>query len=121
MARGGNGRRAAEAHIGLYSRSGKDGPPFFFVIGISAAADPADFTNGFMRGFAYGSLHGHGITRIITYPPGPHGGSLRCGQGTRNSVCTWTDSSTVAVILGSRIPLGTLAQITLALRESAEP
>jgi len=67
---------------------------------------------------------------VSSYPPGPHGGSLRCGQTSigvvTESGCAWSDPTTTGMIVSVRqdgnptVPPETLANVVVALQQEIE-
>jgi hypothetical protein len=97
----------------------------------SSAARRAE-SGGFDKSFAAGAvqdfMQGSGHTRMRSFPAGPHGGALDCGNGTTSAgatiFCAWADKVTAAWVFylrGSASSLGDAASKTNQIRSVVEP
>jgi hypothetical protein len=79
-------------------------------------------------GFAAGLARSTGSTDLRSFPAGPHGGALYCGDGTLNGVtgitCGWAEKVSEGFVLylrGSASSLRDAASETNQVRAAIEP
>jgi hypothetical protein len=117
----------SNAKIGIYSKKGDSAHPLIFV-GLSASDSPEiakELKAQSPSEEVDSTFIGMGLGGAKDYPPGPLGGVLRCGTGPLGNVtaatCAWGDSSTVGIVIASKIGgAAELAGTTLDLRNAAE-
>jgi hypothetical protein len=100
------------------------GARFYRAAARAAESVPAAFDMGFAAGLARST----GSTDLRSFPAGPHGGALYCGDGTLNGVtgitCGWAEKVSEGFVLylrGSASSLRDAASETNQVRAAIEP
>jgi hypothetical protein len=100
------------------------GARFYRAAARAAESVPVAFDMGFAAGLARST----GSTDLRSFPAGPHGGALYCGDGTLNGVtgitCGWAEKVSEGFVLylrGSASSLRDAASETNQVRAAIEP
>jgi hypothetical protein len=100
------------------------GARFYRAAAHAAESVPAAFDMGFAAGLARST----GSTDLRSFPAGPHGGALYCGDGTLSGVtgitCGWAEKVKEGFVLylrGSALSLRDAASETNQVRAAIEP
>ena len=117
-------RALERAKIGVYTNPSTPTEPLIFI-GFSSADNPSiapvlQNPTIVIDGFFIGA----GVSSSKPEPPGPLGGTLRCGAHAGstgpNALCAWADSSTLGMIVAPGKTPAQLATVMLSFRNLAE-